>query len=225
MSAASDPITTYVLTSDAVRWGIRELGAQKLHPTFVMYLYLRVQQRAGRLAEASASSDELLALIRMPGNPAKPYYFPLIERGNRTGEPLPTFWRSPNIPGSWSPGSLGRQVPASWLTSGGGYTLPDDHVDRAFRQMLYEQPISALALGAYFLRNDGFVLSGDPVALDVVAAFRLKFDYPVDADREFSLLFTAEPLVDVAFDWFEPFDPQTGEDIAPSGEQEGTDDV
>lgn len=225
MSAASDPIPTHVLTSDAVRWGIHELGAQKLHPTFVMYLYLRAQQRAGRLAAASASSEELLALIRMPGNPAKPYYFPLIDRGNRTGEPLPTFWRSPNIPGSWSPGSLGRQTAAGWLTSGGGFTLPDDHVDRAFSQMLYEQPVSALALGAYFVRNDGVVLSGEPGASDLVAAFRAKFDYPADSDREFSLLFTAEPPTDVAFDWFEPFDPQADADVAPSAERAGADDA
>src|SRR3712207_2054025 len=36
-----------------------------------MYLYLRAQHRAGKLAQASASSDEVLSLIRMPGNPAE----------------------------------------------------------------------------------------------------------------------------------------------------------
>ena len=50
-----------------MRWGIDTLGAQRLHPTFVMYLYLRVQQRAGKLAEASASSEELLVSHPMPG--------------------------------------------------------------------------------------------------------------------------------------------------------------
>lgn len=74
---------THVLSTDAVRWSIQELGGQVLHPTFAMYLYLRTQQRAGKLASASASSEDVLSLIRMPGNRAKPYYFPLIDRGKR----------------------------------------------------------------------------------------------------------------------------------------------
>lgn len=196
---------THVLTTDAVRWGIDTLGAQRLHPTFVMYLYLRKQYRAGQLESASASSEDVLSLIRMPGNPVKPYYFPLIDRGSRTGQLLPSFWRSPNIPGSWSPGSIYRQKRGGWLgLASGGYTLPRDHVNRAFDEMLYGKRVSALALGAYFLRNDGFVLSGDIGANDLVAAFRAKFDYPQDTDDEFAILFTADVPTQTDFTWFEP---------------------
>jgi hypothetical protein len=199
-----DVVPTHVLTKDAVRWSIDTLGAQRLHPTFVMYLYLRVQQRAGTLATASASSDELLSLITMPGHPVKPYYFPLIDRGKRTGKPLATFWRAENIPGSWSPGSIRRQQGGGWLGADeSAYAWPDDHVELALRQMLYNKPVSALALGAYFLRNDGFVLSGEPGPEDVIAAFRIKFDYPPGTDGEFSQLFVTD-VPDVLFDWFEP---------------------
>lgn len=168
-----------------------------------MYLYLRAQERAGKLAEASASSEDLLALIQMPGNPTKPYYFPLIDRGKRTGKPLSTFWRAPNIPGSWSPGSIRRQQGGGWLgASESSYAMPADHADLALRQMLYGTRVSALAMGAYFLRNDGFVLTGDPVAADMVAAFRTKFDYPDSAREEFAKLFDDTP-VSVDFAWFE----------------------
>jgi len=183
--------------------GIDTLGAQRLHPTFVMYLYLRMQQRAGKLAEASASSAELLDLIAMPGHPVKPYYFPLIDRGKRTGKPLATFWRASNIPGSWSPGSIRRLRGGGWLGADeSAYAWPDDHVELARKQMLWDKPVSALAMGAYFLRNDGLVLSGEPGAADVIAAFRAKFDYPADAQDEFTRLFTPE-VPDVNFAWFE----------------------
>lgn len=198
------PNPTHVLTRDAVRWSIDALGAQRLHPTFVMYLYLRVQQRAGRLATASAKSDELLKLIEMPGNPAKPYYFPLIDRGKRTGKPLSTFWRAENISGSWSPGSIRRLQGGGWLGADeSAYAWSDNHVELALKQMLYNKPVLALAMGAYFLRNDGFVLSGEPVAEDVTAGLRAKFDYPSDTDDEFSHLFATD-VPDVMFDWFEP---------------------
>lgn len=205
-----------------MRWAIHTLGAQKLHPTFVMYLYLRKEYRAGRLGDASASSEDVLSLIRMPGNTTKPYYFPLIDRGERTDKPLPSFWRAKNIPGSWSPGSIFRQKGGGWLgVATGGYAMPDDHVERAFSHLLYETPVSALALGAYFLRNDGFVLSGDPSALDVVAGFRSKFDYPEDADNEFLRLFSTDVPDDDEFAWFEPFTaPMPSEPLVAQTEEQ-----
>lgn len=204
---------THVLTTDAVRWGIDTLGALKLHPTFVMYLYLRLQDRAGTLATASASSADLTSLIAMPGNPSKPYYFPLIDRGQRTGKPLASFWRADNISGSWSPGSIRRLQGGGWLgASTSAYAMPLNHADRALAEMLYGQPVSAVAVGAFFLRNDGFVLTGVPSVSDVVAGMRSKFDYPATADAEFTHLFTVDDP-GVGFEWFEPFvstDPDAG---------------
>lgn len=72
--------------------------------------------------------------------------------------------------------------------------------------MLYNRRVPALAMGAYFLRNDGFVLSGEPLPEDVIAGFRAKFDYPDDADGEFAQLFASD-IPGVPFDWFEPVQP------------------
>jgi hypothetical protein len=141
----------------------------------------------------------------MPGNPTKPYYFPLIDRGRRTGKPLSTFWRATNIPGSWSPGSIRRQQGGGWLgASESAYAMPENHAELALQQMLYGKPVSALAMGCYFLRNDGFVLSGTPVPEDIIAAFRVKFDYPADAEDEFAALFTTDVPESDGFAWFEP---------------------
>ncbi|NMN98469.1 hypothetical protein [Antrihabitans stalactiti] len=201
--ADHDRVVTHVLTMNAVRWGIDTLGAERIHPTFVMYLYLRMQQRAGKLHDASAKSAELMKLIQMPGNPTKPYYFPMIDRGKRTGRPLPTFWRAENISGSWSPGSIRRQQGGGWLGADeSAYAWPDNHVELARTQMLYDKPVSALAMGAYFLRNDGFVLSGNPDPNDLIAAFRTKFAYPGGTENEFVTLFTTEVPTDIDFVWF-----------------------
>lgn len=212
-----DLAVNHVLSLDAVRWSIDTLGEQVLHPTFPMYLYLRTQERAGKLETASASSEELLSLIRMPGNRSKPYYFPLIARGDRTDGPLPTFWRSANIPGSWSPGSIGRQM--SWLQAARGvYAWPSNHVDLAFIEMLHGKRVSALAMGAYFLRNDGFVLRGEPAAEDVIAAFRARFDYPGETEAEFSRLFTTD-VPELDFAWFEPYMTPESEAELADGEE------
>lgn len=208
----SDPdgLRTYVLSKAAVRWSIDVLGAQKLHPTFVMYLYLRKQSKTGALQAASASSPELLELIDMPGNPSKPYYFPFIDRGTRTGVPLKSFWRARNIPGSWSPGSIGRQQGGGWLGAGDSYAMPEDHASRALEQMLYGSQVSALALGAYFLRNDGFEIVGEPGASEVIAGFRQKFRYDANDDHEFATVFSTE-VPEVNFPWL-------AADATPEGE-------
>jgi hypothetical protein len=186
-----------------------------------MYLYLREQSRAGKLSEASATSEEVTSLIKMPGNPARPSYFPLIDRGKRTGKPLPTFWRAENIAGSWSPGSIQRLQVGGWLGGSGAYSMPDNHAELAFAQMLYGSKVSALALGAFFLRNDGFVLSGTPEPADVVVGFRMRFDYPNDATDEFESLYSSEIPSDAQFDWFEPIPVPE----APEASSEATDDA
>lgn len=198
-------VPTHVLTKDAVRWSIDTLGGRRIHPAFIYYLYLRKMDLRDELDLASASSAELQALLVMPGGPeGRPYYRPLRERGDRTGELLRSFWLQPNLAGSWSPGSLKRIASAAWLVSDDNeYVLPEDHARLAKARLLFNDRVSAIAMGSYFLRNDGFAISGEPVSSDVIAGFRRKFLYHADHDDEFELLYdSATP--DVDFDWFEP---------------------
>lgn len=220
MSETATP--THVLSKGAVRWGIGKLSSQAIHPTFLLYLYLRTQARAGKLAAASPSDESLLALMRMPGHATKPWYFPLVDRAKDRSKPIPQAWRANNVPGRWSPGSIRPESPGGWLLGPGStYAWPDNHDELAFEKMLYGKPVPALAMGAYFLRNDGFVLSGDPAAQDIIAGFRAKFDYPDDADDEFARLFTTDVPDDDGLDWFDLFVP--AKPVDPLASEESSD--
>lgn len=195
---------THVLTTDAVRWSIGLLGGQRIHPALIYYLYLRRMAVLGELERASASSVEVQDLVRMPGGPpGRPYYRPLRERGDRRGELLRTFWMQDNIAGSWAPSSLKRIGAASWLVDDDyRYVVPDDHAARAKEQLLFKGTVSALAMGCYFLRNDGFLLDGPGHPGDVVEGFRRKFEWGQTDEADFLTLFDVT-VPNVDFAWFE----------------------
>jgi len=197
--AQPDPTSTWVLSLPAIRWGIDTLGAQAVHPTFAMFLYLRLQSKNGSLAQATA--EDLKPLLALPGAPGKPHYLPLIDRGDHSNGLLPTFWRAGNLAGMWSPRSLFRQVPARFMSDNSGYVMPADYADQAFSKLLFNERISALALGAYLLRNYGFQIAGTPDPADIVAGFRDRFAF--DNPKEFDQLFTTA-VPGVTFPWFEP---------------------
>jgi hypothetical protein len=199
---------SHVLTTDAVKWSIATLGSQRIDPAFIYYLYLRQQWVDGHLGSASPSSSVVKDLIRMPGGPVgKPYYRPLRERGQRTGELLRTFWVQPNLSGSWSTGSLARLTRAQWLVDqSGNYTMPENHAQKAKDGLLFGATVPALAMGAFFLRNDGFVLDGVPVPAAVVEGFKRKFRYREEDESDFALLFD-NTTPSSAFEWFEPVTP------------------
>lgn len=214
-------VPTHVLTVDAVKWAIDLLGHRKIHPAFIYYLYLRARAADGNLSEASASAPEVVSLVQMPGGPpGKPYYRPLRERGDRTGVLLRTFWMQRNLAGSWSPASLNRIAAAHWLVNGtqDGYVLPADHAAMTRERLLFDQPVSALAMGAFFLRNDGFLLDDGGGSSDVVEGFRRKFRFGTDGESEFSALFDlASP--NVSFNWFEPIAPLVATQPLPASAQ------
>lgn len=199
-----EPATpTHVLSIEAVRWSIEQLGDRRTHPAFIYYLYLRRMNALGRLEEATATSPEIASLLTMPGGPEnRPFYRPLRERGNRPGKRLRSFWMQPNVSGSWSPASLRRITAARWLVNDSDkYVLPDNHAALAREGLLFGDPVSSVAMGGYFLRNDGFILDGPGSAEDLNAAFRRKFLFE-DSEDEFSTLFDGTlPITDFA--WFD----------------------
>lgn len=180
-----------------------------------MYLYLRRQARAGLLEEATV--EDVKPLLRMPGAPGKPHYLPFVTRGIKR-RPLPTFWRGENLAGMWSQTSIYRQDPARWLSDGTNYVMPDDSVELARMRLLDGVPISAIAFGAYFLRNFGFAIDGDPTVDDLVMGVRRAFDFPDDSDSEFASLFAVE-IPSTEFSWFERVPAQTYVEDLESNEE------
>jgi hypothetical protein len=203
--ANPDPSTLWVIRVPAVRTSIEILGKQKIHSTFMMFLFLRMKAREGKLAEASPSSDELKSLIEIPGNPESPYYVPMLDRGARDAGPLPGFWRKRNLAGIWGAATLGRAASLNWLTDGTGqYAMPSDSADLALQNLLYGTRVSAPAMGAFFLRNQVFVKDTEPTVEDLIDTFRGRFGFPSADEADFVKLFDGtEPEHSVAERWFE----------------------
>lgn len=194
----------------AVRASIETLGKQKIHSTFMMYLYLRMQAREGKLAEASPSSDELKSLIEIPGNPESPYYVPMLDRGARDAGPLPGFWRKKNLAGIWGAATLRRAASLSWLTDGSGqYAMPDNSADLALTNLLYGTRVSAAAMAAFILRDQVFLKDDEPTVDDLIDTFRGRFGFSPSEEADFVKLFdvTAPALPD-AGPWFQLAPPE-----------------
>lgn len=204
--ANPDPSALWVIRVPAVRTSIEVLSRQKIHSTFMMYLYLRMKAKEGKLAEASPSSDELRSLIEMPGNPDSPYYVPMLDRGARDSGPLPGFWRKRNLAGIWGAATLRRAASLSWLTDASvQYAMPDNNVDLAFKNLLYGTPVSAAAIAAFLLRDQVFLKDTEPTVVDLVDTFRGRFSFTPGDEADFVKLFdSAEPEHSIFEQWFEP---------------------
>lgn len=203
--ANPDRSTLWVIRVPAVRTSIEILGGQKIHSTFMMYLYLKMKAAEGKLAEASPSSDEMRSLIQIPGNPEKPYYVPMLDRGSRDAGLLPGFWRAKNLAGLWGAATLGRSDPLSWLTDGSGkFAMPSNNADLALKNLLYGTRVSAAATGAFFLRDQVFLKDDEPTINDLIDTFRGRFGFLSSEEAGFVKLFdtTAPPLPDGG-PWFE----------------------
>jgi hypothetical protein len=200
MAAAEQP-TTYVLTLEAVRWGIAELKRSKVHPFFLAYLHLRKHaSEQGTDTGISADWDELGEYLAVPGGPpGKPYYRP-VWNGNVNN--VSRYWLNPNIAGSYAPSSL-RGVPRKVIdTNGSQFILRPNHTQRALTHLLYNGTISSLAFAAFFYRDHGFAADDlpEPADLEMVLRRDLRF---ADDDDDFKLLFhTVIPGSSTVKQWF-----------------------
>jgi hypothetical protein len=179
----------------------------------MMYLYLRLRAKEGKLADASPSSGELRSLIEIAGNPESPYYVPMLDRGARDDGPLPGFWRKRNLAGIWGAATLGRAASLSWLTNGAKqYAMPSDNADLALHNLLYDTRVSAPAMGAFLLRDEVFLKDTEPTVADLIDTFRGRFAFPPADDDDFAKLFdSTEPEHSVAEHWFELAPPDVVE--------------
>lgn len=144
---------TRMLTSDAVMWAIAELKGRRTHPFFLPYLQLC---RRSAIEQSSSNVtpqwSDLGSLLAVPGGPPeRPHYRPLDTKPNRDES---HYWINKNLAGMWAPSSI--RTTAGFLLDGNQFRLPENHAELALHAFLYDQPVSALALGTYLFRDYGF---------------------------------------------------------------------
>lgn len=196
-----------MLTVEAVRWAVRELTAQRIHPFFLAYLHLR-KQAASQESEEDIRPDwdELGRFMRVSGGPpGKPYFRPLWHgKGADPGR----YWLNPNLAGSYAPSSL-RDVPYRVIeTNGSRFSLKPDHASLAREHLLYGQPVSALALAAYLYRDFAILADGSPELIGLIRLLYREFDFTSESPPGARELFTSA-VPEEPIDWFEPLTPDT----------------
>lgn len=197
----------HVLTIEAVRWAVRELTKQQIHPFFLAYLHLRKQAAAQESEQDIRPNWEQLGeLMRMSGGPpGKPYFRPLWHgKGADPGR----YWLNPNLAGSYSPSSL-RDVPYLVVDRNASrFSLKPNHAALARKFLLYDETVSVFALGAYLYRDFAILDGMPPGPLDLARLVYREFAFGGDSVGEAAALFSSEVPNQPAA-WFEPLSPDT----------------
>lgn len=170
-----------VLRLEAVRWAIDTLTSRPAHPFFIAYLHIRARGvEMGRMSQISPRWNDLGRLLAVPGGPpGKPYYRPLLSGQVRDRS---RYWMNENLAGSWAPSSLREGQPPLRVVDRAGqlFSLREDHASLARHHLLFDQPISVMALAAYLYRNYGFDNTDPPDQPHVLASsFTLGFGFGV----------------------------------------------
>ncbi|HWL44335.1 MAG TPA: hypothetical protein VNQ73_15445 [Ilumatobacter sp.] len=199
--------TIYVIPAERVKQSVGKLLSRDTHPFFIAYLWLwRRSVIQGITSGIDPEWAELGPYMEVPGGPlpGKPYLRPFW-KGARNSQ---QEWLNPNLAGSFAPSSFrGDHIqPVVTTDASGGYVLQPNHWDRALEHFLYGQQLPALALGAYLLRNRGFIAESPPTNLDIIAAFRQEFRYGDAAQLQFDTLYETEWKPAGATYWFEPLE-------------------
>lgn len=207
MSAVDEDPPVFVPTVEAVQWAIETLTASRVHPFFLAYVHLRrwdiEQETEGGIR---ADWEQLGEFLEVPGGPpGKPFYRPFL---NGQVKDNSRYWLNPNIAGSYAPSSL-RNVPLKVVETGDGlFYLKEDHAELALENLLFGEPLSAVAFAFFYYRNFGVVTpAASPAPLDLVAVFARDFQFsPLDDD--FDVLFETDFPDDMG-SWFEELDDMT----------------
>lgn len=170
VSTEESDVKPLVLRVEAVKWAIDYLTAQPVHTFFLAYLHLRARAaETGSPDAITPNWGELGQYLLMPGGPAgKPYYRPFLGQ-NKTGKP----WLNSNLAGSYAPSSI-RPGPITQVVKieHGTYSLQPNHTEAALTNLLYDHPLSILALSVFLMRNKAFkgtLLNGPEYSPEVYA--------------------------------------------------------
>jgi hypothetical protein len=211
--AAEDEVT-FVLTLPTVAAALADLRNRKVHTFFIAYLHLR--ERAAATGGTTAVPDWRLLrelLLVEGGPPGKPLYRPMWHENIRDPG---RYWLKDHLTGSYSPSSV-RQGPASDVVIGQGrnrdarFTLREGHAALARTHLLYGERLPALSLGAFLLRDYGFLSAVTPDINAVIDGLASLFRF-TPGDPDFDELFTDAVPDDFTEPYFEPWLPPDADD-------------
>lgn len=202
--ALPDPRACYVLRIDAVRWAVETLAGQRTHEFFPAYLHLRA-----KAIETGSTTDihpdwrnGLGTFLEVRGGP-HPYFRPFL---SRRGTGTMSFWLNVNLAGSFAPSSI-RTTPRKVIeVHDRTFDLKPNHAQLAREFLLYDTPVSAIALAMFYYRDFGLITDGAlPKSTDLIDLFRrgFRFSEQSPSDDDFDLLF--EDADRVVQHCFEPF--------------------
>lgn len=180
----------------AVKWAISELKAAKIHSFFLPYLVLRRHSVIyGSTANLQPSwVDEVGRFLAVPGGPpTKPYYRPFVDQDVRDES---RYWMNRNLSGSYGTASIRKLVGEVVSGSGGVYYLSDNHLRKAFNNLLGGSPVNAHAFAAFLFRDYGFMPEGRDDEQLLVDALRttFMFDESPQGEKDFRTLFSTDDI-------------------------------
>jgi hypothetical protein len=133
-----------------------------------------------------------------------PYIKPFTEQKPSTKN----LWLNENVAGSYAPSSLRPDQPFRKVVNihDRKYSLPTDHARRAFKHLLYDNPIQVADLATLLYRDFG--LKADSMAIeDLIDIFAYEFGYTNKPEekpnQDFQRLYSFETVRSWDEDWLE----------------------
>lgn len=203
MTAPDGTEQIYVLPTARVRECLDSLLSRDTHPHFVAYLYLRLLAgRTGQVTGLVPNWADLGNLLEVPGGPpGKPFLRPFWRGERNAGQE----WLNENLAGSFAPSSL-RVVLGRVVTTDAQrrYSLRSKHWELAREHLLFDEPVSVVALAGFMFRDYGFMAESPPGPGELVEVFRQEYGYKAEDDVEFDTLYDTT-WTGGSGEWFEPF--------------------
>ena len=155
-----------ILHLDFVEQCIEHLRTRSIHRQFVGYLAIcEAANVAHRQDELRPSFKKFCDRFLLVGeaDTDSPYLVPFNEGGSRDA----STWLNSNVAGSYAPSSLRPQAPLRRIVDvyGSGrdatFSLKSEHEALCLEHLLFKQPVDALALAGFLLRDHSFSVTGE----------------------------------------------------------------
>lgn len=196
-----------VIRKEVVARCLSRLREQKTHTLFAGYLYL--QQRASQLGRLTDLQPDFLSYFEkyflVENHPLGAPYIKIFTEQKPSDKNL---WLNQNIAGSYAPSSLRPGQPFRKVVDieDKKYSLPSDHAQKAFENLLYSERVRVAELSVVLYRDFG--LTKDSMTItDLIDIFAYEFGYTesqgAQPNADFQTLFSYDSNENLETDWLE----------------------